>query len=345
MKQLTGIIESPYAPPTNCIWLSEGKLKYFSNGAWISIGKSGDTPSNESYEIITIGDNSINLQTAQRIGLNNAVTIKFKGSDNGTYYDTLAYYQNGIINVLKDNSIAQFNLNFNTGKVERSKESLLYYKLDSFMLEIGDIESVRTYNLETIQKALAVSENHFFCHIDYGFGVATWNPTNGGFAHVTTAYGQEVFYNIGVDGSIIKDEEYIKPNTPYTIVLEDSQIGVMLDDITASAVQRCGEIIINGSTGPITYTRSVDSTPAAIHFTSSKKNDTLQVLTYTVSNKIFSSAIVSPSIPEATTRTLGGVKKVQAIADIVASSATAESVAMKLNDVLAALRTAGLLSV
>jgi len=53
----------------------------------------------------------------------------------------------------------------------------------------------------------------------------------------------------------------------------------------------CGEIIVIGSTGPITYTRTVDSTAAAYYFVSTKKDGTTQVLTYTVANKTITASV------------------------------------------------------
>lgn len=68
------------------------------------------------------------------------------------------------------------------------------------------------------------------------------------------------------------------------------------------------------------------------------------MLTYTVNTKIISSAVVNLPLPAATTTQIGAVKKVSAIEDLVTDSATAENVAYKVNDILAALRTAGILT-
>lgn len=76
----------------------------------------------------------------------------------------------------------------------------------------------------------------------------------------------------------------------------------------------------------------------------SNKDGKITVLTYTASTKKITPAVINPYLPAASTSAIGGVKMVNAIEDIVASSATAESVANKLNDVLAALRTAGILN-
>lgn len=37
MKKIDSIIESSTAPRTNCLWLSNGELKYFSSSGWKSI--------------------------------------------------------------------------------------------------------------------------------------------------------------------------------------------------------------------------------------------------------------------------------------------------------------------
>lgn len=39
MKQFRGIVESPYAPPTDVLWLDGNTLKYFSSGVWNNIIK------------------------------------------------------------------------------------------------------------------------------------------------------------------------------------------------------------------------------------------------------------------------------------------------------------------
>lgn len=107
----------------------------------------------------------------------------------------------------------------------------------------------------------------------------------GGFAHVTTAYGNEVFFSISADGAVRKDSNYVKPNEPYSVILEASEIGVILDDVTASQVYSAGEIIVRGSTGPITYTRAVDSTESVVYFTDTRKDGKLAVLSYTTASK------------------------------------------------------------
>lgn len=154
-------------------------------------------------------------------------------------------------------------------------------------LEIGDSEEIKRYNLQE----LANVGSHFFTSIDYGYGVGTFQANKGGFAHVTTAYGNEVFFSISADGTVRKDSTYVKPNEPYSVILEASEIGVTLDDVTASQVYEAGEIIVRGSTGPITYTRAADSTESVIYFTDTRKDGKLAILSYTAASKSIQASI------------------------------------------------------
>lgn len=190
------------------------------------------------------------------------------------------------------------------------------------------------------------SGKYSYTHLDYGYGVGTFQTEIGGFAHVTTAYGNEVFYSIKDDGSIIKDEDYIKPNEPYTIQLDSNDIGKPLEDVMASHILNCGEIIVNGVTGPITYTRSVDSTESMIYFISSKKDNSFQILTYNVSSKTITSAISKYAVPAATKSSIGGVKAMTNIADVVNGSTTQDTVDVLVgtfNSLLSQLRAVGLI--
>lgn len=155
-------------------------------------------------------------------------------------------------------------------------------------LDIGDLQEVKDNNLN----ALKNTQGHFFANIDYGYGVGTYQSGIGGFVHVTTAYGNEVFYSIKADGSIRREDDYIKPNEPYTVHLDAEEIGIELGDILASKVYQAGELIVTGSTGMITYTRAAGSTDTAVYFTDNRKDGKLAVLTYTVSAKTITASIV-----------------------------------------------------
>lgn len=221
----------------------------------------------------------------------------------------------------------------NIAKLQRNKLTYVY-------LQIGNSNEVKQENLA----ALTGISGFFFTELDYGYGVGTYQASTGGFAHVVTAYDNDAYYNISADGSITKAENYISPNEPYTINLTSDKIDVRLDDVTANKVNKCGEIIVVGPTGPITYTRASDSTATTIYFISDRKDGKVTLLTYNVNTKVISSNVVNLPLPAATTTQIGAVKKVSAIEDLVPNSATAESVAYKINDVLAALRLAGILT-
>lgn len=231
------------------------------------------------------------------------------------------------------------NLDKEMGTANDNITKLQNGKLTCLQLQIGDSDAVKQSNLKELQGIAGF----FFTELDYGYGVGTYQSSTGGFAHVVTAHDNDAYYDIAADGSITKNDSYISPNEPYTVNLTSEQVGVALDDVTASKVNKCGEITITGSTGPITYTRTSDSTSAAIYFISDRKDGKVTLLTYIVSTKTISSAVVNLPLP-ATTTQIGAVKKVSAIEDLVTDSVTAESVAYKVNDILAALRTAGILT-
>lgn len=92
-------------------------------------------------------------------------------------------------------------------------------------------------------------------------------------------------YAISPDGSITNDEDYIKPNEPYSIILEKSVLDTRLDDISAFKVQTAGALIIKDDRVLLTYTRAADSTNDTIYFTNLKSDGTFATLTYTVSQK------------------------------------------------------------
>lgn len=356
MKTIRTLVVSPDAPDTNSIWLYKGTMKYFNNGMWTTIG--GDNNGGEDNPNIQSKILDVNVTEDQFTQILNGQSVAIRLEEADSSYDVIAVrvgnYSYFLGRTIQANGTARYateTITVEDGSPTMNQVQALVTKgvitlsanfiglaPEIVSLEIGDSNEVKAYNLEQLKNGF------FFTQLDYGYGVGTWQSSTGGFAHVTTAYGNEVFYTIGADGAIAKDEDYIKPNEPYTIQLDASQIGVALDDITASHIVQCGEIIIDGSTGPVTYTRSVDSTASAIYFTSSKKDDTLQVLTYTVSNKTITSSIASQkyTLPAATKTTLGGVKAGTNIAAL-AGDADLATVIGTVNSILTQLKTAGVL--
>lgn len=228
------------------------------------------------------------------------------------------------------------------GTANNDIKKLQSSKLTCLQLQIGNSAEVKQHNLKELQGIAGF----FFTELDYGYGVGTYQSSTGGFAHVVTAHDNNTYYDIAADGSIAKNDDYISPNEPYTIQLDSNDIGKPLEDVMASHILNCGEIIVNGVTGPITYTRSVDSTESMIYFISSKKDNSFQILTYSVSSKTITSAISKYTVPAATKSSIGGVKAMTNIADVVNGSTTQDTVDVlveTVNSLLSRLRAAGLI--
>lgn len=228
------------------------------------------------------------------------------------------------------------------GTANNDIKKLQSSKLTCLQLQIGNSAEVKQHNLKELQGIAGF----FFTELDYGYGVGTYQSSTGGFAHVVTAHDNNTYYDIAADGSIAKNDDYISPNEPYTIQLDSNDIGKPLEDVMASHILNCGEIIVNGVTGPITYTRSVDSTESMIYFISSKKDNSFQILTYNVSSKTITSAISKYAVPAATKSSIGGVKAMTNIADVVNGSTTQDTVDVlveTVNSLLSKLRAAGLI--
>lgn len=228
------------------------------------------------------------------------------------------------------------------GAVNNDIKKLQSSKLTCLQLQIGNSDEVKQHNLKELQGIAGF----FFTELDYGYGVGTYQSSTGGFAHVVTAHDNNTYYDIAADGSIVKNDDYISPNEPYTIQLDSNDIGKPLEDVTASHILNCGEIIVNGVTGPVTYTRSVDSTESMIYFISSKKDNSFQILTYNVSSKTITSAISKYTVPAATKSSIGGVKAMTNITDVVNGSTTQDTVDVlveTVNSLLSQLRAVGLI--
>lgn len=228
------------------------------------------------------------------------------------------------------------------GAANNDIKKLQSSKLTCLQLQIGNSDEVKQHNLKELQGIAGF----FFTELDYGYGVGTYQSSTGGFAHVVTAHDNNTYYDIAADGSIVKNDDYISPNEPYTIQLDSNDIGKPLEDVMASHILNCGEIIVNGVTGPVTYTRSVDSTESMIYFISSKKDNSFQILTYNVSSKTITSAISKYAVPAATKSSIGGVKAMTNIADVVNGSTTQDTVDVlveTVNSLLSQLRAVGLI--
>lgn len=364
MRKFAGIVESTTAPPTNCLWLTGKELKANINGEWVDLISTGDdTPSEEdNIVIIDLSDEqhtallsgqAVTIENDNLIGSINTIKLRMP-NDGYQIMDNIYGFGNNFVyrGYLSDLEEFASDLTY-TGKIiyiegflNTTSGTFTFKMLDTDIpvdiigLEIGNNVDVKNHNLALLNK---YNLPYFFTQLDYGYGVGTFNSSNGGFIHIINAYGNDIFYTISTDGSISKKEDYIKPNEPYSVILTSDKIDVVLDNITADKVAKCGEIIITGTTGTVTYTRTADSTPTAIYFSDERKDGKITVLTYTASTKKITSAVINPYLPTARTSTIGGVKRGSPIDNIEVSSATVESVANKVNELLAVLRSAGMI--
>lgn len=126
-----------------------------------------------------------------------------------------------------------------------------------------------------------------------GLGLVLIIPPNGGFAHITTAYGNEVFYDISADGAVSNNSDYIKPNMPFSIIIESDIINTTIsDDVLISNIKECGEIIVKGTNGLVEFNKTADSTTSILYFLNIRKDKTFQVLQFdTTSNQLTSTII------------------------------------------------------
>ena len=81
-------------------------------------------------------------------------------------------------------------------------------------LAIGNDDATKAANVAK----LGDTQHTFFTSINYGYGTASWLPTDGGNAFIITDEGHAVTYKISTDGAVTKLSEFTlaKP-TEYTL--------------------------------------------------------------------------------------------------------------------------------
>ena len=207
MKRFRYIIQDVNAPSQEDIWLKDGKLYYFSNG-WksledrVSLANTEGQEANITAPIIklsnTTEDKAQNITTCSEISTTEVVSVDVEGTINGITYDAVGIYHNGTVSILEGNKVTVFNVDFNDGTVTIDSKYDTSKLLPYVDLEIGDSDTVKQYNKEHLPTG------SFFVAIDYGYGTGTWNSTSGGTAHIVTATGNTVYYNISAEGSVTK---------------------------------------------------------------------------------------------------------------------------------------------
>lgn len=211
MIKYKGIVESPTPPPTQYFWVYRGEIKYFSNGKWRSVLKDPVSIEDSEGQVTiitpvirlnnTVEDKDNNINICSKLSITEVVSVDVEGTFNGLTYDVIGIYHNGTVSILEGNKCTVFDINFDTGEVTLDSKYDTSRLLPYVDLEIGNSEEAKQYNIERLQLG------HFFVAINYGYGVGSWNPTTGGHAHIVTAFGNTVYYNISPDGIVTKELE------------------------------------------------------------------------------------------------------------------------------------------
>ena len=82
-------------------------------------------------------------------------------------------------------------------------------------LAIGNDDATKAANIAK----LGDTQHTFFTSINYGYGTASWLPTDGGNAFIVTDEGHAVTYKISTDGAVTKLSEFtLSKPTEYTLL-------------------------------------------------------------------------------------------------------------------------------
>ena len=208
MEKYKYIIKSEVAPSIENIWLRNGELFYFDGGWKLIKDKVNlNNPSEgQKASIIapviklnnTAEDKINNINVCSKLTTKEVISVDVEGTINNITYDAVGIYHNGTISILEGNKVTVFDIDFNDGTVTIDSKYDTSKLLPYVDLQIGDSDTVKQYNKEHLPTG------NFFVAINYDYGTGTWNSTTGGQAHIITAYGNTVYYAIGVDGSVSK---------------------------------------------------------------------------------------------------------------------------------------------
>ena len=169
-------------------------------GQWYS--RATGNKADEIFDIIYL-DNSDkskakNLEVTAKYSTDQSVPI-IVTNNNGL--KCIGNYFNGTVTFAVNGFIKIEDISFKTGETS-SLASVDIDKIEEYThLEIGDSTEIKAFNIEQLHTGTQLVS------IDYGYGVATWNSTDGGVANINTANGHVVTYNIAADGTVTKVKE------------------------------------------------------------------------------------------------------------------------------------------
>lgn len=154
------------------------------------------------FEKIYVDDSSkskdSNMAFLEKYGTDKSIPVILDNKDGKV---VVGNYYNGTITTIVDDTLHVIDISFDTGEISTTT-SVDITKIEEYThLEIGDSTVVKTFNLEKLKTGTQLVS------IDYGYGVATWNSTDGGVANINTANGHVVTYDITADGKVSKAKE------------------------------------------------------------------------------------------------------------------------------------------
>lgn len=165
-----------------------------------AIGNKGDGSGADETIYLDNSDESKakNLEVTAKYSTNQSIPV-IVTNNNGL--KCIGNYFNGTVTFVVNGALKIENISFKTGETS-SFVSVDIDKLEEYTrLEIGDSTEIKAFNIEQLHIGTQLVS------IDYGYGVATWNSTNGGVANINTANGHVITYNITADGTVTKIKE------------------------------------------------------------------------------------------------------------------------------------------
>lgn len=181
-----------------------------------------------------------NLEVTAKYSTNQSIPV-IVTNNNGL--KCIGNYFNGTITFVVDGALKIENVSFKTGETS-SFASIDIDKLEEYThLEIGDSAEIKAFNIEQLHTGTQLVS------IDYGYGVATWNSTDGGVANINKANGHVVTYNIAADGTVTKVKEGENAILPEggsegQYLKKDADGNLVFDDLPKAAQDKLGVVKI-----------------------------------------------------------------------------------------------------
>lgn len=181
-----------------------------------------------------------NLEVTAKYSTNQSIPV-IVTNNNGL--KCIGNYFNGTVTFVVNGALKIENVSFKTGETS-SFASVNINKLKEYThLKIGDSAEIKAFNIEQLHTGTQLVS------IDYGYGVATWNSTDGGVANLNTANGHVITYNIATDGTVTKVKE-----GENAILPEDGSVGqylkkgadgnLVFDDLQKATQDKLGAVKI-----------------------------------------------------------------------------------------------------